>query len=316
MTAVLTKKLLRFLPLTFRQVEPAQPADLTGLAAFPPGFHGTNPSFVRFGEGYLVCLRGVNYVLSGPDMARAVFTAGDHYMTVNRFCLVDRAFRLRRALPTLDGAFDDVEDIKLFELNGAVMGYGSAADPGGPPGNRASFLLTLDPEAGTCTRRLLPSPFGFTQEKNWAPFVRGGELHFVYSFDPLLVLRCDPATGGLSFTDPAAARAARDNLRFLLGGSSAGLPVPGGFLFAAHRRRVSVRMHRSYLTRIYHLDDAATRLTAGRYFSIGKPRIQFVNGLALEGEDLVLSYGDMDRSAHACRVRRAAVAPPGEGGSG
>ena len=27
-------------------------------------------------------------------------------------------------------------------------------------------------------------------EKNWAPFVLGGVLHFVYALDPLVVLKC------------------------------------------------------------------------------------------------------------------------------
>ncbi len=308
MTIVPTKKILRFFPLAFRRVRPDHETDLTGHAAFPEGFHGTNPSFVRFGDGYLVCLRGVNYLLSGLDMSHPVFTAGDHYMTVNRFFLVDRAFRFQRALTGLDSAFDDVEDIKLFELGGTLMGSGSAANLAGPDGNRAIVLLRIDPAAQTGTYSFVASPFGFTQEKNWAPFVRQDRLHFVYSFDPLIVLRCDPADGSVSFLDPAARSAGKD-LRFLVGGSSAGVPVPDGFLFAAHRRRVSVRMHRSYVSRIYHLDAAAARLTAGRYFSVGAPRVQFVNGLAREDGHLVLSYGDMDRSGHVCRVPEAALLP-------
>ena len=54
-------------------------------------------------------------------------------------------------------------------------------------------LLTIGQayEGGSIQR--LASPFGLRQEKNWAPFVHEGALHFIYSFDPLIILRHDPA---------------------------------------------------------------------------------------------------------------------------
>ena len=114
----------------------------------------------------------------------------------------------------------------------------------------------------------------------------------------------------MSFADPRFARFTAADLKFLTGGSSAGLPVPGGILFAAHRRRVSLpRLHRSYLSRLYHLDNTGMTLTAGRYFSLGPASIQFINGLAQHGSDFVISYGAMDQYAYLCRVPQARLMP-------
>ena len=55
------RKLRRLLPLSAERVVPANVVEISAYAKFPSGFHGTNPSVVKVRDGYLVCLRGVNY---------------------------------------------------------------------------------------------------------------------------------------------------------------------------------------------------------------------------------------------------------------
>jgi hypothetical protein len=52
-------------------------------------------------------------------------------------------------------------------------------------------------EFGTFHPVLLRTDVPGIREKNWAPFVHQGVLHFVYSFDPLLVLYYDFNPGGI-----------------------------------------------------------------------------------------------------------------------
>lgn len=308
-TTRLAKKLARLLPLRYRELTAHQVVDLGRFVTPPAGFHGLNPSVVPLGDEFLVCLRCVNYVLSGPDMARPVFTFGDRYMTVNRFFVLDAEFQLVRTLPALDSVFDDVEDIKLFTLRGRIMGVGSCADPTLGPTSRAIGLLTLDADLGGGVCRVLSSPFGFRYEKNWAPFVADGELRFIYSFDPAVILRCDPDTGQLSPADAGSASVASDGFKFLVGGSSAGIPVPGGFLFAAHRRRISLpSRHRVYLSRLYHFGGRSPSLRGGRYFSIGPAAIQFINGVCVTPSHLVVTYGQDDRHGYICKVPKSELA--------
>jgi hypothetical protein len=306
-----TKKLHRFMPLTFDRVTPEVLVDISLYATMPDGFHATNPSLLAFGDGFLVCVRGLNYVFHNNDMTKTVFTVGDRYRTVNRFFMVDRDFRLLHNLPALDGAFEDVEDIKLFRLGEQVMGVGSWGNPlDADSGARSIALLTIDPTLTGSSLQIIASPFGLRQEKNWAPFVSDGVLHFVYSFDPLIVLRYDFAARKTFFVPPHSGKADSKVLKFLIGGSSAGLPVAAGTLFAAHRRRVSLpSLDRTYVSRLYCLNKAGTVLTPGRYFSIGDASVQFINGLEREGDDFIISFGAMDRSAWLCRVPQDRLMP-------
>ena len=311
MVHAVTKKLHRFMPLTFDRVTPKALVDISLYAEMPAGFHSTNPSLLAFGDGFLVCVRGLNYVFHNNDMTKAVFTFGDRYRTVNRFFLVDRDFRLLYNLPALDEAFDDVEDIKLFRLGDQVMGVGSWGNPmDEDSGARSIALLTIDPTLTGGSLRLIASPFGLRQEKNWAPFVSNGALHFIYSFDPLIVLRYDFTARKASFAAPHFAEFNSTALKFLIGGSSAGLPVTGGTLFAAHRRRVSLpSLDRTYISRLYCLNEAGNVLTPGRYFTIGDASVQFINGLERQGDDFIISFGAMDRSAWLCRVPQDRLTP-------
>ena len=310
MVYAVTKKLHRFMPLVADRIKPKVLVDISRYAELPAGFHSANPSLVAFGAGFLVCVRGVNYVYDKDKLAKARFTTGNRYQTVNRFFLVDRDFRLAGNLPGLDEAFDDVEEIKLILLGDQVIGVGSWGSPLDDSGARSIALLTIDRAFTTSTLRLIPSPFGLRQEKNWAPFVHEGALHFVYSFDPLIVLRYDFAARKAVFAAPQFTKINSTALKFLTGGSSAGLPVPGGTLFAAHRRRVSLpSLDYSYVSRLYRLDEAGTTLTPGRYFTIGDAPIQYINGMAQQGDDLVISFGVLDHNAYLCRIPRSQLAP-------
>ena len=312
MSATVTK-FLRFLPLTYKTVAPRLMIDPAKFVTFPPGFHGTNPSFVAVGDNYLVCVRGVNHIyVSTKIKIPPAFTIGDSYRTVNRFVLLDRSFALVRTLPALDSAFDDLEDVRLFRVGDEIMATATGADPARGPESRSIALLTIDATYSRGDVRIIASPYDARYEKNWAPFVLDGELHFVYSFEPLVLLRYDRATGRVVFASPRFSNIPAGELRFLIAGSSAGMPVEGGFLFAAHRRKWSIPQRDvSYLNRMYFLDATTLEVQAGPYFAIQELAIQYVNGLAVDGDDLVVSYGVMDTTAHLCRIARSDV----EGGA-
>ena len=305
----LEKKFRRFLPLTFDRITPLHETEISHYVGLPDGFYGKNPGMVSVADGYVVCIRAVNYVYKNDNVHHRVLTTGDRFRTVNRFAKLDHAFQLRHTLPALDNCFDDIEDIKLFNFNGHIMGVGSFVDPAHGGDIISIALLTIDPQTGHGSYKLVQSPFKLPREKNWAPFVHDGALHFIYSFDPLIILRCDTEGGSVSFADARSASYTGDDLRFLVGGSSAGLPVPGGFLFAAHRRRVGLpRLRFNYVSRLCFLETAQMSLTLGRFFSIGPATIQFVNGLARAEDNFVFSYGQVDKSARMCRVPVAQLA--------
>lgn len=98
--ADLAHRVRRVLPLRFRRLAPRQLVDLGALVALPPGYHPTNPAILPLGgEGFLVCVRGVNYVLESEGSLTPRLTAGTRRHSLNRCLLLDRALRPLRFLP-------------------------------------------------------------------------------------------------------------------------------------------------------------------------------------------------------------------------
>lgn len=302
----LAKKVQRFLPLGFRRLEPTTRTDLAGCVTMPGGYHPANPSFVDLPAGRLLCVRGVNYRLADARSLRPVFTSGERYHSVARFVLID-ATGGAQPLPGLDAAFDDAEDVRLFEHGGAPWCVFSQPTGGG--GCRMA-LARLDLAGERAELTPLASPFGFAQEKNWSPFSRGGAIHLVYCFAPLVILRVDPATLVADFLRPAMAEIDPARFTFLLGGSGAGIDDRGDRLFVVHRRSVRLPgMNKIYVHRCARLAAALDAVRFGPYFTIGAPDIQFVAGFGTRDGGHELSFGVRDNRALLARFDARAFAP-------
>ena len=57
-------------------------------------------------------------------------------------------------------------------------------------GARSMYLMDTSPRGHTHRLRVPGSILGEGIQKNWAPFFHEGELHFVYNYNPLVVLKC------------------------------------------------------------------------------------------------------------------------------
>jgi hypothetical protein len=142
------------------------------------------------------------------------------------------------------------------------------------------------------------SPLGFRFEKNWAPFIASGTLHFIYSCQPLMILRYHPESCSVTFVGPQ--RSDRAALEFLEGGSSGGFAMSDHTVFLTHRRVVRVpSMRRVYLCRIRCLSNDFTSFAGGPFYSIRQPgkHIQFANGMLLEDDRVLIAYGETDSAA-------------------
>lgn len=295
------KKAQRFLPLLFKTATPQWVLDLGNMVDLPPGYFPTNPSILSIDGKFLICVRGVNYTLDDTRSMKPTLTGEQSFRTINKFMVASPDFATFHALPQLDAAFSDIEDVKLFTFGGETYGIGSRivdhAD------NACCItLIKIDRDLVSTDAQDIPSPFGLRQEKNWCPFEHDGNLCFVYSYHPLIILRYRRDTHAVEFCNPDHAAYAARSLPFLVCGSSPGVETPDGYLFVAHRRSVRLpKLNRAYLSRLYYLDRRVSAVTGGSYFVIEQPAIQFVNGIHLDEQSVYVSYGSNDRSAHlAC----------------
>jgi hypothetical protein len=292
----IARKLRRLAPLSYVTARPSAEFDVGRKITLSPGYFPTNPSFVDTDFGRLVCIRGVNYRLADDLSLTPVFTAGDRYHSINRFVLLDGR-EVVRALPELDAAFEGAEDVRLFAFDGAL--WGACSRPISGTGlNCEMVLMKIKGDLRGAKAMPLASPYGFRQEKNWSPFVHEGAVHFIYSFEPLVVLRCDTTSGRLEFIDPQWAQYPSSLFTFLMCGSASGVQAGNRQLFIVHRRSVRLpRLRRIYVHRCATLGPSLRALSFGPYFVVGGPEIQFVAGMGLSDEVVRLSYGRMDRFA-------------------
>lgn len=241
------RKLQRLLPLRHKVIEPDVTIDLGQYVTFPDGYRPTNPSMVRHGEDLLVCVRGVTYMIDDK-----LGVHGDPRPSVNRCFLLNNDLTYKGAAQLPPGRLDNVEDLKLFAGLGRIWGVGSTPISR-PPDVSACALTLVEFDEGLTDCRIiqLASPFGFLLEKNWAPFFANDALHFVYSCEPTLLLRYEPAIGAVVFV--GSQRYDRSSLKFLEGGSSGGIETKLGTVFLTHRRVVRLPSRR----RVYLSKSAA-----------------------------------------------------------
>ena len=302
----IARKIRRFAPLRFKAARPIAESDLSGKVILPPGYYPTNPSFVDTDLGRLLCIRGVNYRITHYFTSKPTFNIGDRYHSINRFVLLDGRGEVVRELLDLASAFEGAEDVRLFSFDGALWGICSRPTSGAALSCGMS-LMKLD--AGLLGAETIPltSPYGLSREKNWLPITHEGMLYFVYSLQPLVVLRCSLPSGKLDFIDPRYAEYSPSSFPFLLSGSASGVTLDNRQLLIVHRRTVRLpRLRYLYLHRCATLDASLAKLQFGGYFVIGRAEPgQFVTGLKVEEDIVSLSYGRLDRLAHLAEFDRA-----------
>lgn len=295
---------------------PARPlAELAPSARFgrieiatDPAWPALNPSIAADGDGFRVVIRTANYRMDEQGRYLSL-DGGREIRTLNYLAHLDGELGLTRLEALVDtGAGPELhpslvlgfEDCRLVEVDGRWHATATVRDRN--PEMRCEIaLLELD---GPRIARVgvLPGPHRGRHEKNWMPFVRDGRLHLLYWSDPVVVLACDPAA-------PSVIRAVEHppiGIGSELRGGSQGVAVDGGWLFAVHEAHAAAEGRR-YLHRFILLDDDLRLAGMTPLVTLLGERIEFVAGMAARGDELVLSFGAMDREAWLGVVRRDEV---------
>jgi tetratricopeptide (TPR) repeat protein len=265
-----------------------------------------NPSIANGPDGLALLLRRANY-RRDPEGRYHLLDDVAEVRTRNRFRVFDRdgAVVAEHRLPEIPpGATTHpanvigVEDLRPIHLAQGWFGIGTCRDR--HVDNTCQMIVwDLGPAGrGEGPIRLLASPGVSRHEKNWMPFEVDGALHVVYACHPLVVLRVDPATGE---TTEVSRRPTQDFARYLRGGSQGVKVAEGRWRFVVHEVSGTTEAQRTYLHRIIDVamtDHGAFELVAAtpRFSFTGRP-IEFCAGLAVRGDDLVLSFGVDDAQA-------------------
>jgi glycosyltransferase involved in cell wall biosynthesis len=269
------------------------------------GWAATNPSVINWQARPQVLLRAVNYridddgryIIRGTDGG---YSSANPIRTRNYLADLSEGLEPYNALeiaPDLPPPAYDVvrgfEDSRLFEHCGEKWIL-SAARELNPEGWSEQVLAPL--RRGTCHGwQVIHPDLPRQHEKNWMPWVKDGQLLFVYRLDTLL-----DATGKVVARHPCPFDVSR-----ISGGSQVVYVSPETYLALVHEARlIPGRSQRYYQHRFVRFRRDGSVAAISQPFVFHDRTIEFAAGLAYFPMDrqLVASYGVMDREAWLARM--------------
>lgn len=273
-----------------------------------PSWPALNPSIASDGDGFRLLVRTANYEIDAAGGYRSLDDSGT-IATLNYVARLDADLALTDLRPIVDandgpppleGPVRGYEDCRLFAVDGRW--YATATVRDRDPGALCRIALLWLDENEIRRVDLLPGPVAGRHEKNWMPFLRDGSAHLLYWTDPVVVGVLDPDGGSLGL----AAKGEQHGLPVELRGGSQGVRVEEGWLFVVHEVLWGDG-GRTYRHRFLLLDEGLRLAGLSRPFSFQGERIEFCAGMAARGDELVLSFGVMDREAWLAVLPRAAA---------
>jgi predicted GH43/DUF377 family glycosyl hydrolase len=257
-----------------------------------------NPSIAAGPDGYAMIVRSSNYEMDG---ARYRVFDDDQVIRTTNYLLTLRPDLSVASVTAIDDRpgkgrtypfpVSGFEDCRLFH-HGGCWRVSATTREHNPQGICQMALLRLADGAFGDLRLL--SPAGRRHEKNWTPLSVGGELLFIYSFRPTIILRYIEAQGGVGVAAQAAGPKIAENFR----GGSPAVAVAGGFLCLIHEPVPFEDGTRVYQHRLVRLDRNFTVTHISPQFYFLERGVEYGAGLTVCGSRLIVSFGFRDREAY------------------
>jgi hypothetical protein len=261
-----------------------------------------NAGLLKTATGYLAVAKNNTYCFCHERGIASDFGPGDKPPR-SRLLLIelDETFRVMRvarlALEMHGQVYDDsvnlLEDARLIAFGGEIWCSVNLV-PNANHWEAVPVLGRLDVQRARIVADVISGQDSRPPQKNWIPFGYGNALYVEYSINPHVVWRVDPQS-----------LAVREQhvTRFVSGyfgsrgpfyrGSAPLVPFDGACLGAAHSM-VLVDGKRDYRTHFFVTEPAPPFRIRwfGRPVKLLEPaRIQYVSGIVVNGEDVIVSYG-------------------------
>ena len=300
----------RYLPLELVPRDRHLAVALPPVPVRDPRFKSYNPGVFVVGERLFSAVRVGSYTLEAEVRGELVSECFLYDFTNNRYRHVDLPETPARCKAS---GFEDVRALVHGDVVYLVATSFTAAC------TNSMFLIRLrvadvldgaGPLRPLSVTRLVPDPRlpgAAGRQKNWMPFVHDGDLHFVYSVDPHVVLRCDADTGECSvvgatetLADRGADAAKPQSLAEARGGSNA---VRVGDVYVAFVHTTRPLLYDTYAYAFEAAPPFRVVSFPGRqifWARVGDtlPYVEFTSGLAVlerpEGRFWVVSFGQND----------------------
>ena len=135
-------------------------------------------------------------------------------------------------------------------------------------------------------------------EKNWLPFVREGELHFVYLYDPFVIIK--PTSSSIEVVEVEPSKF--DFSRFR--GSAAPIEFDDGYLLIVHEVIFNSKGERTYVHRFlwFNNDLTLSGLKVSPVWYLKEPGIEFCSGMLMMDRTIYIGAGLKDKEAWIFKI--------------
>lgn len=267
-------------------------------------YNPMNPSIQKTNEGYNVICRTVNFTQAGGKDYKSMDPNDSAIRTKNFLVRYDKEFNLISQKEIVENLprvkhptrVLGLEDSRLIESNPDHWMLSTTCDT--HPGTVGQSLCKIknDPNSKSLqVEKLVPlkGPDPLRCEKNWLPFLKNGELHAIYSYDPMTILKINRETG--ECVKIKEKETAHDFSKFR--GSAAPIAFDDGYLLLVHE--VVFDDQRYYLHRFVFLDKDFNITKVSKPFTFFHKGIEYCCGMAPDhsGKQCILSIGFEDKQA-------------------
>lgn len=272
-----------------------------------------NPSIRPDGDGYLVNLRYANY---WTNEAKHYHYRGFEGKVLTRNCLMhvsgeawNDPARLEEiiidpAIPQSEGYIQGVEDCRLVQGSDALEFLGTSRSYSSNGSNKIMHVS----KGATWGLTELPLPAGVSPEetqKNWMGFRVDGQLHYLYSYNPMRVCKAD----GTDVEIP------RRPLSFALKEyrGSAG-PVAWtspthpeeAYLCVIHKVQIGDDGRR-YYHRFLTLNADFSPSRVSRFVRMTQERVEYWSGMCCSPSGYYVTYGLKDSEAYIAEIPKGVI---------
>ncbi len=195
---------------------------------------------------------------------------------------------------------EGLDDCRIFHFNKGIWFSCNTGDTN-PFGNFQISLCKLGNairEDSIKVEKLIPmqGPDPYRCEKNWLPFLKDNQLHFVYSYDPFLVYTPDIKTGQCEKSIEYVPAFDFSHFR----GSAAPIAFDKGYLLLVHEVILNSDYSRCYLHRFLFLDEKFTVTKISKPFYFAHHGVEYCCSMTLnhEANELIIPIGIEDTEAH------------------
>lgn len=260
-----------------------------------------NPSVVLRGQDLYVTYKGINYNLRKDGYRKkhyagfiVPFSDSQNYYAIvepSNMALKEKGFIEDRHIRGEKFALNGLQDIRLFHWKNSIYALCAALTRQPIDGQivRIDSML-LCKLNNTILEPVALLPKRQRCEKNWMPWVKEEQLHFIYHQDPYEVLFYEDGKIIETLLPKTL-----DELKGGFGGTPV-IPLGDNFIGIIHRKFITEKavLKFAYTHRLVIYDHNFNVLDTSDEFTFEGQEIEFCSGLEMVGKDLILAYGIWD----------------------